>query len=207
MNMKKILAAASASVLALSAMSVMAFAEDLTYKMEVGYIDSWTDVKLVDESKKNLEGELGKIKAGLKGEDIDTITFTGNDKMTEWCVGGDFADGWKQSDSAAIGDMTEAGFFKGAKSVTIKGSDLNWAKGNDMCIKLGVNAADDDAVVTVTVKTKSGETATSTPATSTPATSTSDDKTNVPTGVGGVAAVVGVAVVAAGAMIVAKNRK
>lgn len=49
--------------------------------------------------------------------------------------------------------------------------------------------------------------ATSTPATSTPATSATTTEPNTETGVEGVAAVLGVAVVAAGAMIVAKKRK
>ena len=178
MNMKKILAAASASVLAVSAMSAMASASELV----VDFVEEWTDFRVMGE----------------KVEDIESITITANDKVTKWQVGYDAAAGWTQDgDDAARGAND---------SVTL--SDINWAKGDGLCVKVGVTTSDDDGAFTITVNKKGATPAESTPAESTPAESTpAESKPNTDTGVEGVAAVLGVAVVAAGAMVVAKKRK
>lgn len=208
MNMKKILAAASASVLAVSAMSAMASASELV----VDFVEEWTDFKIIDDAKTIQEG-LDAIESGLKVEDIESITITANDKVTKWQVGYDAAAGWTQDgDDAARGAND---------SVTL--SDINWAKGDGLCVKVGVTTSDDDGAFTITVNKKGATPAESTPAESTPAESTpaestpaestpaestpAESKPNTDTGVEGVAAVLGVAVVAAGAMVVAKKRK
>lgn len=195
MNMKKILAAASASVLAVSAMSAVAFAAK-DYTIDVGFQEGWTEFKVIDETKGDMAGQ---IKAAFDVDDpttIESVTFTANDKVTSWVVGYDAAE-WTQTadDELGAGD-----------SYTCK--NINWEKGDALCIKVGVSASDDDAVITVSVKLKGDAPAESTPAESTPAESTpAESKPNTDTGVEGVAAVLGVAVVAAGAMVVAKKRK
>ena len=213
MKMKKILAAAAASVVAVSAMSVMASAD--TGAWEVGYVDGWTT-----SNESGTPTDIGLTLDVLKA--ADEITLTATDDVTEWGVGVDKADGWYQTD-------TNEGAWISGGSITLKASDLNFAKDN-FCLKICVNASGDNGKITWETK-GAGAPAESTPAESTPAesapaesapaesapaesapaasTPAADDtsKGNVNTGVEGVAAVLGVAVVAAGAMVVAKKRK
>lgn len=234
MSMKKILAAAAASVVAVSAVSTLAFADDFTKTDATGYVDAWTCVNLIGDTVA-YDDTTAKENFGVDTvadlANIESITFTSTADTGEWTIGYDAVDGWKQGDSAAIGGKTEAGFCKGADTLTI--SDINWAKGDGMCIKICYNNGD-DCSVTWTVKMKDGagtdtpadstadnttsgaddanstvadSTATDSTAADSTADTTTSDKGNVNTGVEGVAAVLGVAVVAAGAMVVAKKRK
>lgn len=198
MSMKKILAAASASVLAVSAVSVMASADATKYTVD--YVESWTDFKLIDET--DVAGSVAKnLGADIDVKSIKSITVTSHG-VTKWQWGYEAADGWSQcADDAALGDGDTYTF-----------ENINVEK-EALCVKVGVTTADDGAYFDVEVKTADAETpAESTPAAdeSTPAAdnTTSDaTKPNPDSGVEGVAAVLGVAVVAAGAMVVAKKRK
>ena len=197
MSMKKILAAASASVLAVSAVSVMASADATKYTVD--YVESWTDFKLIDDAD-----DAGSAATNL-GADIDiksikSITLTAHG-VTKWQWGyNNTVDGWSQCpDDAPLGDGDTYTF-----------ENINVEKEN-LCVKMGVTTADDGAYFDVEVQTAGDEApAESAPAESTPAAdnTTSDaTKPNPDSGVEGVAAVLGVAVVAAGAMVVAKKRK
>ncbi|MCI5579322.1 MAG: hypothetical protein MR364_07490 [Oscillospiraceae bacterium] len=197
MSMKKILAAASASVLAVSAVSVMASADATKYTVD--YVESWTDFKLVDE--KDVAGSVAtNLGADVDLKSVKSITVTSHG-VTKWQWGyNNTVDGWSQCpDDAPLGD---------GDTYTFENIDV---EKEDLCIKMGVTTADDGAYFDVEVKTADAEApAESAPAESTPAAdnTTSDaTKPNPDSGVEGVAAVLGVAVVAAGAMVVAKKRK
>ena len=196
MSMKKILAAASASVLAVSAVSVMASADATKYTID--YVESWTDFKLIDDA--DVAGSVAtNLGADTDVKSIKSITVTAHG-VTKWQWGYDAAEGWSQCpDDAPLGDGDTYTF-----------ENINVEKEN-LCVKLGVTTADDGAYFDVEVKTADAEApAESAPAESTPAAdnTTSDaTKPNPDSGVEGVAAVLGVAVVAAGAMVVAKKRK
>ena len=201
MSMKKILAAASASVLAVSAVSVMASADATKYTVD--YVESWTDFKLIDDA--DVAGSVAtNLGADTDVKSIKSITVTAHG-VTKWQWGYDAAEGWSQCpDDAPLGDGDTYTF-----------ENINVEKEN-LCVKLGVTTADDGAYFDVEVKTADAEApaesapAESAPAESTPAAdnTTSDaTKPNPDSGVEGVAAVLGVAVVAAGAMVVAKKRK
>ena len=196
MSMKKILAAASASVLAVSAVSVMASADATKYTVD--YVESWTDFKLIDDA--DVAGSVAtNLGADTDVKSIKSITVTAHG-VTKWQWGYDAAEGWSQCpDDAPLGDGDTYTF-----------ENINVEKEN-LCIKMGVTTADDGAYFDVEVKTADAEApAESAPAESTPAAdnTTSDaTKPNPDSGVEGVAAVLGVAVVAAGAMVVAKKRK
>lgn len=200
MNMKKILAAASASVLAVSAVSVMAFAAD-GGSYFVGAADGWTT--------SNESGlPEGLTMDQLKAHKTITFTATGCD---EWGIGVDKTAGWYQTN-------TDEGAFQKNGSITLNTADLNLEK-SDFCLKICINKAtkDDaevkwefDAAATTSGATStatSAATSTATSAATSTATSGTTSKAPVNTGVEGVAAVLGVAVVAAGAMVVAKKRK
>ena len=202
MSMKKILAAASASVLAVSAVSVMASADATKYTVD--YVESWTDFKLIDE--KDVAGSVAtNLGADVDLKSVKSITVTSHG-VTKWQWGyNNTVDGWSQCpDDAPLGD---------GDTYTFENIDV---EKEDLCIKMGVTTADDGAYFDVEVKTADAEApaesapAESAPAESTPAAdnTTSDaTKPNPDSGVEGVAAVLGVAVVAAGAMVVAKKRK
>ena len=206
MSMKKILAAASASVLAVSAVSVMASADATKYTVD--YVESWTDFKLIDDA--DVAGSVAtNLGADTDVKSIKSITVTAHG-VTKWQWGYDAAEGWSQCpDDAPLGDGDTYTF-----------ENINVEKEN-LCVKLGVTTADDGAYFDVEVKTADAEApaesapaesapAESAPAESTPAadnTNSDATKPNPDSGVEGVAAVLGVAVVAAGAMVVAKKRK
>ena len=196
MSMKKILAAASASVLAVSAVSVMASADATKYTVD--YVESWTDFKLIDDA--DVAGSVAtNLGADTDVKSIKSITVTAHG-VTKWQWGYDAAEGWSQCpDDAPLGDGDTYTF-----------ENINVEKEN-LCVKMGVTTADDGAYFDVEVKTADAEApAESAPAESTPAadnTNSDATKPNPDSGVEGVAAVLGVAVVAAGAMVVAKKRK
>ena len=198
MSMKKILAAAAASVMAVSAVSVMASAADFSGEWAVGYADDW-----ITSNESGLpDGLLGAIKL----EEDDSITFTATD-VEEWGIGVDKKDGWYQTD-------TNEGAWQKDGSITIKGDELNLEKGDSFCLKICVNKAGDNGDIKWEGTKKAAADANTTDTTSDTNTATSDTATtdttakpNPDSGVEGVAAVLGVAVVAAGAMVVAKKRK
>ena len=196
MSMKKILAAASASVLAVSAVSVMASADATKYTVD--YVESWTDFKLIDDA--DVAGSAAtNLGADIDIKSIKSIKVTAHG-VTKWQWGYDAAEGWSQCpDDAPLGDGDTYTF-----------ENINVEKEN-LCVKMGVTTADDGAYFDVEVNTADAEApAGSDPGGSTRAAdnTTSDaTKPNPDSGVEGVAAVLGVAVVAAGAMVVAKKRK
>ena len=204
MSMKKIIACTAASVVAASALAVAASAVTITSDAVVdgqgsytfGYVDAWYDLKLIDDANPGvISGLLGE---GVDPADVESITFT-TEGDGKWMVCYDGVEGWTQPDDD---------FFNASKAgdvVTLNASDINWEKEN-LCVKVGINAADEDTgadfVLKWTVNMK--DAGTDAPADTD---TTTDTTTNVDTGVEGVAAVLGVAAVAAGAMIVAKKRK
>lgn len=194
MNIKKILAAAVASVMAVSAMAVSAFAGSGDIP-GAGTADRMFEYKGKDKIAEFLEGN--------KPEDLESITFKGDGTFT---IAYDKADGtWYQSDEGAKNEWT------------IAASEFNWAK-EDMCVKFCAyhsDAGEDPITVTWTFNKKGGAAETTAAATTTAAagseaattTAAPSDKGNADTGVEGVAVVASLAVLAAGAIVVAKKRK
>lgn len=222
MNMKKILAAASASVLAVSALSASAFAASgkITTTIKGGFVESGDILKITIQGGDTADSKVPNLDfTQVAGVNV-TISYTKTD-AEDWWVGGSVvfastAAGWKQQDwkneGAELG-KTEVAVTSG-KAATIKldaspfASSDEWANiafqnfsDNDYCVE-AIDFLDKDGKVLATVSGKTDDN------TQTPGGSDKNDtKDPVPTGVGGVAAVLGVAVVAAGAMIVAKKRK
>lgn len=179
MSIKRILAAASASVVAVSAMAVVASA----YKWEPGFVEAWTQKEYAE--KADFEKD---VLDGKKLSDIDTITFKSAAGEMKWGIGFEKVGGWWQTDTS------EGAWWSGDKEFSIKGSDFNPDK---FYFKFCADASEADVAVEVTYTLKAGG-------------SNDDNKgdnSNVDTGVEGVAAVLGVAALAAGAMIVSKKRK
>ena len=231
MNMKKILASAAASIVAVSAMSVaasaaitasfddgdIAFEEGGIYKIDLQWIDGleFTDVAGVNAVISFAEGEEVYIGG--------SVVFTSD------------AAGWDQTNIDNAGDadvLVESGkAFKVTRAASPFVSDDSYAMiafqswGEDYKIE-SVELLDASGAVLATLdsngiaaagasagtpvdETPSDTTPDTTPTDTTPDTTTPVDtsKPNTDTGVEGVAAVLGVAVVAAGAMVVAKKRK
>lgn len=189
MSIKKILAAAAASVVAVSAMAVVASA-DATVTIPAKADGSWSYIEYKGEAKfKELFGD--------DYANLDTVTIKSVD-------GSVFGYGF-QSNS----EWTQVEANPGVTEATI--SDIK-TSGDDCCIKFMIDGLYDPIDVTVTWTTKSADTtpseSESKPEESKPEeSSTAPTNTNVDTGVEGVAVVVGVAAVAAGALVVAKKRK
>lgn len=214
MNMKRILAAAAASVVAVSAMSAAAFADK--------FVNS--------NSGDNYLFDL--IEEGYNVTEVCGVTFTISGDFAESGIGGGIG-----FNSATTGwDQTDWGNADAGKTITITEdnkitilrdapvfaeSDTTgenpyaqvWISkwwGNDATVE-GVEVLGAGGTVL-----SAGNAAPADPAPADPAPAASESKTdesktdtkpNVDTGVEGVAAVVGVAAVAAGALIVAKKRK
>lgn len=193
MNIKKILAAAVASVMAVSTLAVSAFAG----KGDIpgsGASDRMFEYKGKDKIAEFLEGN--------KPEDLESITFKGDGTFT---IAYDKAgSGWYQSDEGAKNEWT------------IPASDFDWAKA-DQCIKFCAyhsDAGEDPITVEWTFNKKAAAATTAAATTAAEAAATTagaaapaDDKGNADTGVEGVAVVASLAVLAAGAIVVAKKRK
>lgn len=210
MSIKKILAASLASVAAVSAMAVVAFADG---EKAISYTEEWTDVKIIDDAAPDVTALLGDAAP----EDVESITFT-SQGVTKWCIGANTVGDkdWTQTDSAAFSNGEGGDWFGDGSVVTVPAADIDWTRSN-LCFKLGVNeATGEDSKVTWVVNMKAADAATDDTAADT-ATDTTDaavttdaaapSEANSDTGVEGIAAVLGVAAVAAGAMIVAKKRK
>lgn len=220
MNMKKILAAASASVLAVSALSASAFAASgkITTTIKGGFVESGDILKIAIQGGDTADSKVPNLDfTKVAGVNV-TISYTKAD-TEDWWVGGAVvlaspAAGWKQQDwkneGAEVG-KTEVAVTSG-KAVTIKydaspfAAADEWANisfqnfsDSDYCVE-AIDFIDKDGKVLASVSGKADAQAPG-------ASDKGDNKAPVNTGVGGVAAVLGVAVVAAGAMIVAKKRK
>ena len=250
MNIKKILAAASASILTVSAMSIAASAAEMLSGVDA------------------IQEDDGMLKVAILGEtapaefkDVNFVDVAGVAVVIEYdepaekqWAGGSVvftseSASWAQVDWSSDETNTSIAYIPSGQKTTIMSpkpfadSDTyaviafqNFASegGPDMTVK-ALDLLDKDGNVLASIgsastpaestpestpaesapestpaestpeSTPAESTPESTPAESTPA--ESDAKDPVATGVGGVAAVLGVAVVAAGAMVVAKKRK
>lgn len=215
MSIKRILAAAAASVVAVSAMSVAAFA----------------GIANATDSNGNYLVDL--IEEGYTVGDVYGVTFTISGDFAETGVGGGVgfnsaSTGWDQhewgnADAAKEVTLTEDNkvtFMKDAPvfADTDVTGDNPYAQvwiaqwwGNDATVEKVEVLGKDGAVLAAGGSTESkpeeSKPEESKPEESKPEESKPETKPNVDTGVEGVAAVVGVATVAAGALIVAKKRK
>lgn len=205
MSIKKILAASLASVAAVSAMAVVAFADG---EKAISYTEEWTDVKIIDDAAPDVTALLGDAAP----EDVESITFT-SQGVTKWCIGANTTGGnWTQTDSGKFSNGEGGDWYGDGSVVTVPAADIDWTLSN-LCFKLGVNeATGEDSKITWVVNKKAADAAPADDAATDTATDAATDtaaptEANSDTGVEGVAAVLGVAAVAAGAMIVAKKRK
>lgn len=202
MNMKKILAAASASVLAVSALSVMAFAGE------------WEPGKQEQAFKASeFKGDKFKDFFGAEptADQVVTIKFEDDGEDSQFTIGVQLNDAWKQGNDGvedwitATGatvdkDADDDGYWVGGTTITLPLKNVKLGA-SDSCIKIVANTCSAKAKVTWSVAAGTGD------KTDDKTDNKTDDKANVDTGVEGIAAVLGVAVVAAGAMVVAKKRK
>lgn len=230
MNIKKILAAASASVLAVSAMAVVASAGEMTMSEGVPFSDDGSgNYQLMILGDDAISQAAGLDVTKVASLDL-TFTFDdGSDKgevdeegnpVFDWAGGAVVVQsnslGWAQLGAweNAVGNGKE---FEGIKS------------GVPFHVELANKFAADDGYAAVTLQSyglevniaaitlydDAGAALLTLPAAETPPAQTPDvtpgdsdgSKAPVSTGVEGVAAVIGVAVVAGGAMVVAKKRK
>ena len=192
MSMKKILACTAASVVAVSAMAVAASADE----WNAGYVSGWTDKALITDNT-DVSGLFGDADPA----DVESITFTATG-ADEWGIGFDSVDGWWQSDSSS----DEQAWWDSSKEFTLPVDQIDFSK-DALCFKLCANLStgEEDLVISWTLNMK--EAGADADSTADAGEETTGDATNADTGVEGVAAVLGVAAVAAGAMIVAKKRK
>lgn len=195
MSMKKIMACTAASVVAASTMAAAAFAGEINF----GYVSGWvsTDWGTKDDIVANL----------FEGNDpstVESITFTATG-ADEWGIGYQGVDGWWQTDS----NSDEQSWWDSSKEFTLPADQID-IEADNAFFKVCANLSheEEDLVVTWTLNMKDGS---STTGEATVDAGSGDaatgDTANSDTGVEGVAAVLGVAAVAAGAMIVAKKRK
>ncbi len=211
MSIKRILAAAAASVVAVSAMAVVASAAEYesTYTIEANASDITFDTED--------GGRLIQIQVGHVSAVKFTAEYTTSDGKTGYVLIGT---NWSSENLVECNGVSVDGAWNGANIVLPEGVAEEGTKikftgeiadpasefatnGADCQIMvIGVNA---DKLERVLIKEAAG----ATPDESKPEESKPEDtnKPNVDTGVEGVAAVIGVAAVAAGAMIVAKKRK
>ncbi|MBD5383819.1 MAG: hypothetical protein HDR72_02315 [Ruminococcaceae bacterium] len=196
MSIKRILAAASASVVAVSAMAVVASAAKVAVPANVE--NGWKDAEIFN-SVASLEAMLDD---GKKASDVDTITIkTDGYKMGIGFHAADADYTWKQA--------TEIEDYYFEDSITLKSDEISLTE--EKCyLKIFYEPGTADAgECEVTFTYKEAAPADTTPADTTPSeTAPADTNTasNVDTGVESLAVVVGAAAVAAGAMIVAKKR-
>ena len=201
MSIKRILAAASASVVAVSAMAVVVSAAKVS--VPANPENAWKDVEIFKDVA-SLEAMLDD---GKKASDVETITIkTDGYKMGIGFHAADADLTWKQATDAGYEDY----YFE--DTITLNASDISLSE--EKCyLKIFYAPGTVDAgecEVTFTYKEAAAHETPddTTPSESTPADdNNANNASNVDTGVEGVAVVVGVAAVAAGAMIVAKKRK
>ena len=200
MSIKRILAAATVSVVAVSSMAVVASAGSVTVKDNAW----WTEVSI-------FEGNVSDLIGDVDPANVASITFS-SDVAFKIGYNGVNGDHWYEGDGAkeyTLDDilLTEDGALKVAIS-TGDGVEytINWT----VNLKDGAGAATPDESKPEESKPEESKPEESKPEESKPEESKTEDTTtkpNVDTGVEGVAAVVGVAAVAFGAMVVAKKRK
>ena len=203
MSIKKILAAAVASVMAVSAMAVSAFAAEIEVPANA---DGWKDVEIF----KDYDSLTKLLDSGKTPEDVESITIKSAGSAIG--IGYHAADAdltWVQPT-----DNDENAWFTDSK--TIKASEISLTK-DKAYLKAFGNNIEDPATVEVTFTYKAAAAADTTAAANTEAASTTaapangntapSDKGNADTGVEGVAVVASLAVLAAGAIVVAKKRK
>ena len=219
MKMKKVLAAAAASVLAVSAMSVAASAATVTcdfvdndYVFNEGafikfQVSDFEDIDYLDIAAVNVvltatdpEGWFG----GAVAFASDVFDWGANQKA--------YANDGTQAITVASGEAFNVSYgtcpFDGEESYAVIAVQ-SWADDNEVKLDyIEFLDASGNVLKTYGAKPDAAPPADETPSDETPS-ETPDDtsKPNTNTGVEGVAAVVGVAVVAAGAMVVAKKRK
>lgn len=243
MSIKRILAAAAASVVAVSAMSVAAFAADA-----VTFVDKTGKATMADSGGKgeNTRVMWNTVDLLPEGVTIDqvygfTVTFSG-EYDTEAGMGGSFIFSTKGKNWNGVewgnADAGKAiSFDDAAKTLTrletepfFTETDISGAEGEYAQVVIdawwgsgeltieSVTALDKDGKALAAGAPADGESkpeeseskpeeSESKPEESKSEESTSAPANNVETGVEGVAAVVGVAAVAAGALVVAKKRK
>lgn len=202
MNMKKILAAATASVLTVGAMSVVASA-----KVTNPNGDKYGQAgKYVFAAGEDLGDNISKCTKVIVKITVDDAKFAAegagggiatNNQPFAWVEFGNKDTGKAIVTDGKTVEFDSLSFEAGADAQVI----LEGWWGSDFSVD-SISYLDKDGKVLATAGEKADDN------TQTPGSSDKDDtKDPVPTGVGGVAAVLGVAVVAAGAMIVAKKRK
>lgn len=195
MNVKRILAAASASVVAVSAMAVVASAAKVS--VPANPENAWKDQEIFKDTA-SLEAMLDD---GKKASDVDTITIkTDGYKMGIGYHAADADLTWKQATDEGYENL----YFE--DSITLKSDEISLT--DEKCyLKIFYAPGTVDAgecEVTFTYKEAAAAPA-DTASSNTPA--ANNEATNVNTGVESVAVVVGAAAVALGAMIVSKKRK
>jgi len=242
MSIKRILAAAAASVVAVSAMSVAAFAADA-----VTFVDKTGKATMADSGGKgdNTRVMWNTVDLLPEGVTIDqvygfTVTFSG-EYDTEAGMGGSFIFStkgnnwnmvdWANADKAIVFDAEAKTLTRLETEPFFTETDISGAEGEYAQVVIDAWWGSGELTIeSVTALDKDGkaleggapaeseskpeeseskpeeseskpEESESKPEESTPSTN------NVETGVEGVAAVVGVAAVAAGALVVAKKRK
>ncbi len=191
MSIKRILAAVSAMAVVVSAAKV---------SVPANPENAWKDVEIFKDVA-SLEAMLDD---GKKASDVKTITIkTDGYKMGIGFHAADADLTWKQATDAGYEDY----YFE--DTITLNASDISLSE--EKCyLKIFYAPGTVDAGECEVTFTYKEAAAPQTPDDTTPSESTpADDNnaSNVDTGVEGVAVVVGVAAVAAGAMIVAKKRK
>ena len=179
MSIKRILAAAAASVVAVSAMAVVASADGFSSSVTISDSTWWTEHIVVDETTGSISDLIGDVDPA----NIASITFSSD---IDFQVGYNNTEGsWTQKETASEQVCDDIDFSE-----------------ERAALKFGISKGDGvEYTINWTVNLKDGGDAA-------PADSNNNTgANNVDTGVEGVAAVLGVAAVAAGAMIVAKKRK
>ncbi len=131
------------------------FAKSKSYVSETA-ITKWTDVEISSD----WEANFGTSATNKDLTDVESITFTGNDKATEWTLSYNINNGKYtnvQGNDVAIGTNKEAGFNKAGESVTITDFAPEWG-----FFKLCFNKAEAGAAITWTLNFKDGHTETKT---------------------------------------------
>ena len=222
MKMKKVLAATAASMFALSAMSVVAFAETdgVASVTKVTMYDADGNVvatngdgstALMSKEGNASSAEIYEIDfSGLTEEQVGSITkivadVTLTSDYVNGCIGGNVGGAWSGGDQL---ELSGSGSFTRtftAGDLVAKDDDGNLAPVVQVQFWWVNPVPEEEPDDTSSDETPSDET----PSNETPSDTTPDDtsKPNTDTGVAGVATVLGVAVLAAGAMVVAKKRK
>lgn len=205
MNMKKIIAGAVASVMAVSTMAIAASAVDINKKFQGAVGGGKYDGAITfEEELKNVDGtKVVKVEMEIE---VDSGFCNG-------FMGANDPDGnWYATDQIDTNGTSDTWTWECDKGIDVESFKVEFWWINPVTPE-GAEQSEEDPAGTVTIKTikfldKDGNdlaAASSDPGTDDPST---DDPTTPPaTGVEGVAVVVGLAVLATGALVVAKKRK